>query len=230
MAMPFCTPHLAHHSKGRGWCRVLGARPLSMAPAEQEQSLSLTPLATPPVPSRQAARACQGPSPSTPRAPSRPPGRPGFGATAALRERGATHPAQPPVPHTAERRQRACAPRLRNPNVPGLPAGAVPPKYTHQPAPQRHSRTRRARAARPPTAPPAPKTHAAAPAADAARAARNHSSPPVLHAHPPGEENRREKREEERRKREKRERAMMHTVPEWDLECYTFAQHSGASV
>jgi hypothetical protein len=23
---------------------------------------------------------------------------------------------------------------------------------------------------------------------------------------------------------------MMHTVPEWDLECYTFAQHSGASV
>ena len=24
--------------------------------------------------------------------------------------------------------------------------------------------------------------------------------------------------------------SMMHTVPEWDLECYTFAQHSGASV
>ena len=24
--------------------------------------------------------------------------------------------------------------------------------------------------------------------------------------------------------------AMMHTVPEWDLECYAFAQHSGASV
>jgi hypothetical protein len=23
---------------------------------------------------------------------------------------------------------------------------------------------------------------------------------------------------------------MMHTVPEWDLECYTFARHSGASV
>ena len=121
-----------------------------------------------PVPSRQAARACQGPSPSTPRAPSRPPGRPGFGATAALRERGATHPAQPPVPHTAERRQGACAPRPPRSKRTGPASRRGAPKvYTPTRTPTAHSRTRRARAARPPTAPPAPKTHAAAPAADA---------------------------------------------------------------